>query len=37
MLSKDQIGVDILSFGEIEQNRNLLTEFISQVNVDNNR
>lgn len=37
MLSKDQIAVDIISFGEMEQNHNMLEEFISKVNIDNNR
>lgn len=37
MLSKDQIAVDILSFGEMEQNHDILASFIAQVNVDDNR
>ncbi|KAK8804931.1 hypothetical protein WA171_006896 [Blastocystis sp. BT1] len=36
MLSKDQIAVDILSFGEMEENHEVLSNFISQVNLDDN-
>ena len=36
MLSKDQIAVNIISFGEIDQNHSMLEEFISKVSIDGN-
>ena len=36
LLSKDSISVDILSFGEINDNHEQLEDFISKVNIDNN-
>lgn len=36
LLSKDSISVDIVSFGEISDNHDILEEFISKVNLDNN-
>ena len=36
LLTKDAIAVDILSFGEMQQNHELLSDFISKVNIDNN-
>ena len=36
LLTKDEIVVDILSFGEMEQNHAILSEFISKVNFDGN-
>ena len=36
LLSKDTISVEILSFGEMSENREFLQEFISKVNIDNN-
>lgn len=36
LLTKDEIAVDILSFGEMEQNHAILSEFISKVNLDGN-
>lgn len=35
-MSKDSISVDIVSFGEISDNHDILEEFISKVNLDNN-
>lgn len=36
LLTKDEIVVDVLSFGEMEQNHAILSEFISKVNFDGN-
>ena len=36
LLTKDAIAVDILSFGEMQQNHEILSDFISKVNIDNN-
>lgn len=36
LLSKDTIAVDILSFGEMSENHDILEDFISKVNIDNN-
>lgn len=34
-MSKDSISVDILSFGEINDNHEQLEDFINKVNIDN--